>query len=224
MINRLRGLISHYLDIFYNKYYPLQILFRNRQRNRLINKNFTLLTGNCIAGYLYHQLGIPFMSPTINMMFLNADFKKFVLNLDHYLSLQPTPYVDIQYPSVPSAKLGDIILHFTHYGSAEEGIMAWEKRKQRINFKNLFILMSDKDLSKQDIEDLANARCKKIAIMTSKDYGLKHCLYLPKYKDEREVGNLLRKQISGKWKFEKYFDFVGWVNSDNSNAQDFYIE
>lgn len=157
------------------------------------------------------------------MMILNQDFKKMIMNLDYYISLTPTPCVDSRYPSVPSALLGDIILHFTHYKSSEEGIEAWEKRKHRIDFDNIFIIISDIDLSENDIEELAAIRCRKIVVMTSKDYGFNHCLYLPIFKDKEHVGELLGKTMSGKWIFEKYFDFVGWVNSDDTKAQNFYI-
>lgn len=78
MLQTIKSKISHNLDVFYNKYYPPQLLFRNRQRKRLKNKQFTLLTGNCIGGYLYHQLGLPFSTPTVNMMILNQDFKKLI--------------------------------------------------------------------------------------------------------------------------------------------------
>lgn len=223
MTSRIKQRISHYLDVFYNKYYPLQVLFRNRQRRRLKNRNFSLLTGNCIGGYLYHQLGLRFTSPTINMMILNQDFKKLVMTPRKYMKLTPTPCTDPRYPTVPSAALGDIILHFTHYNTTEEGIAAWEKRKHRIDYDNLYVIISDIDLTRKDIEELQYAGCKKIVVMTSKDYGYNHCLYMPAYEGRERVGELLGKTLSGKWRFEKYFDFIGWVNSEDKKAQNFYI-
>lgn len=223
MLQEFKLKISHYLDVFYNKYYPPQIIYRNRQRIRLKNRKFSLLTGNCIGGYLYHQLGLPFLSPTINMMILNQDFKKLILNLEHYLSITPIIYEDDKFPDVPSAKIDDIILHFTHYNSSEEGIAAWEKRKRRIDIDNLYVIISDIDLSSKDIEELQSAKVKKIVVMTSKDYNYDYCLYIPAFRGMDHVGDLLGKTISGKWKFERYFDFVGWINSEDSKAQNFYI-
>lgn len=223
MINHFKRWVSHYLDTTYNKYYLPQIVFRRKQRKRIKNKNFTLLTGNCIGGYIYHQLGLKFTSPTINMMILNQDFKKLILNLRYYMNIRPTAYVDPDYPGVPAALLDDIILHFTHYKTYEEGIEAWEKRKRRMNYDNLYIIISDIDLTEKDIIDLNKSKCKKIVVMTSKDYGYEHCLYIPQYKGMEHVGELLGKTLSGKWRFEKYFDFVGWVNSEDAVAQHFYI-
>lgn len=223
MLQKIKNIINHYLDVTYNKYYPPQIIFRSRQRQRLKNLDFSLLTGNCVGGYLYHQLGLPFTSPTINMMIENQDFKKLLLNQDYYLSLTPTPYIDPKYPSTPAGLLGDIILHFTHYKSSEDGIEAWEKRKKRINFENLYVIISDIDLQPDDILELKSVRCKKIVVMTSKNWGYDHCLYIPDFEGMDYVGELLGKTISGKWRFEKYFDFVGWVNSDDRVTQHFYI-
>ncbi len=223
MCRKIVSRISHYLDVFYNKYYPPQVLYRNRQRRRLKNRSFSLLTGNCVGGYLYHQLGLGFTSPTINMMILNQDFKKLILNPEHYMNLVPTPYEDPKYPGVPSALLGDIVLHFTHYLTSEEGIAAWEKRKRRIDYDNLYVIISDIDLSRKDIEELRDVKCRKLVVMTSREYDMDYCLYLPEFKGREHVGELLGKTLSGKWKFEKYFDFVDWVNSDDSIARNFYI-
>lgn len=223
MLKTIKKRITHYIDVFYNKIYPPQIFFRARQRKRLKNKNFSLLTGNCVGGYLYHQLGLEFTSPTINMMILNHDFKKMLLNLEHYLSLTPIPYIDPKFPSVPSGLLGDIVLHFTHYKSSEDGIRAWEKRKGRIDYDNLYVIISDIGLTEDDIKALSDVKCKKIVVMTAKQYNYNHCLYLPAYEGQPHVGELLGKTLSGKWRFEKFFDFVGWVNSDDPIAQHYYI-
>lgn len=49
--------LSHYVDVLYNKYYPLTIVNRFISKRRNHNKSFTLLCGNCMGGYIYHQLG-----------------------------------------------------------------------------------------------------------------------------------------------------------------------
>ena len=60
--------VSHWVDVLFNKYYPLTILNKIKCKKRLENKDFSLLVGNCLGGYVYHQLGLPFTSPTINLM------------------------------------------------------------------------------------------------------------------------------------------------------------
>lgn len=221
--DKIRDKLSHYKHLLYNKYYPPQLIFRYRQRRRLQNRKFSLLTSNCIAGYLYHQLGLPFTSPTINLMIYYYHFKKMILNLNDYLKLTPVAAIDPDLPSIPSALLGDIFIHFTHYSSTDEGIAAWEKRKKRIDYNNLYIIVIDMGFTKEEIQAMGEVQCKKIVVMTSINYGFDHCLYLPVFEGKKEVGQLLGKTLSGRWIFEKYFDFIGWVNSDDKKAQNFYI-
>lgn len=223
MMTILKKWTSHYFDLFWNKYYPPQILFSHRQRKRLKNNQFSLIPGNCIGGYLYHQLGLKFTSPTINLMIKNPDFIKMILNLEYYMSVTPLPYKSPEFPNVPCAKLDDIVLHFTHYSSAEEGIDAWLKRRERIDYDNLYIIISDIGLTDDDVKRLLSVKCKKLVLMTSKNYNFDFSLCIPDYNGMEHVGELLGKTIYGKWIFEKYFDFVGWINSDDSVAQHFYI-
>ena len=64
---------------------PFAAIRRQRMRNRLENKNPTLLCPNCLGGILCHDLGIKFYSPTINLMMTQTDFVKFVLNLENFV-------------------------------------------------------------------------------------------------------------------------------------------
>lgn len=130
-------------------------------------------------------------------MILNQDFKKLLLNLNHYMSLTPEPYQDKRFPGVPSAKLDDIILHFTHYDTVQEGIDAWEKRKLRVDYDNLYIIISDIDLSKSDIEELSKVKCKKIVVLTSKDYGFDHCLFIPAFNGRKTCRRIAGENFIG---------------------------
>lgn len=58
---------------------------RLKMQSRLTNQDITFLTPNCIGGILFHDLGLKFMSPTVNLMMTQTDFVKFVLNMDDYL-------------------------------------------------------------------------------------------------------------------------------------------
>lgn len=64
----------HIVDVIYNKFYPPTAMNRLRAKKRNKNQRFTLLTANCMGGYIYHQLGVGFLSPTINLMILQSDF------------------------------------------------------------------------------------------------------------------------------------------------------
>lgn len=45
------------------------------------NADFTLIARDCVCGVLYHQLGLKFRSPTINLFFTPEDFNWFCPHL-----------------------------------------------------------------------------------------------------------------------------------------------
>ena len=210
----------HIVDVIYNKYYPLTILNRIKARKRNHNKDFSLIVSNCMGGYIYHQLGLPFLSPTINLMIYQDEFQKFLSNMQYYLTLS---FSDggIQ-EGVPVGMLGDIRVFFTHYKSYEEGVEKFKTRTQRINWENLYIIASDRDgVNETDLERLGDIDCKKLICFTAKKYQYPYCFQVEQFKDEDCVGNILGKTISGKWKFEKFFDYVAWLNSGDCVADHF---
>lgn len=47
-----------------------------KYKKNIQNKNFTIISSNCIGGLIYHDLGMQFKSPTINMYIKANDFIK----------------------------------------------------------------------------------------------------------------------------------------------------
>lgn len=195
------------------RYFSRKIL-----RARLHNHNFTIITDTCIGGVIYHELGLPFLSPTINLWMENIDFYKFVNNLKHYMS------VDLRFvPSTdctPMAYCDDILIHFNHYKTEEEASAKWYERRNRINYDNLFIITSDRsylgqNVSAEDINSLKNIPCKGRLVFTVKD--VPNCDYLIHY-DRDPYGDyvktyMLDKTWLGTWKWEHMFDYVHWLNT-----------
>lgn len=96
--------------------------FTKNQRRRLKNDNFSIISSNCIGGFIYHRLGKQFLSPTINLYFNQKEFLKFVKNLDYYLQFNLRFIkTDLGHPV---AELGDIKLFFLHYYSDDEAKLA----------------------------------------------------------------------------------------------------
>ena len=42
-------------------------LFKKRRIRKLANPDFTIIASNCVGTIIYHDLGVPFLSPTINL-------------------------------------------------------------------------------------------------------------------------------------------------------------
>lgn len=111
---------------------------------KLKNKNFTIISHNCVGGVIYHDLGLKLNTPTINLFFMAKDFIKFCNNLNYYLNCEIKPLKQEKY-NYPIAQIDDVLLYGLHYNSFEELKEKWEKRKERVNFENLFFMMSERD-------------------------------------------------------------------------------
>jgi len=206
------------IDILYNKYYPLTLLNKYRARKHNFQKELTILCGNCMGGYMYHQLDLPFQSPTINITMAQPDLLRFVQNLDDYRNAR------FEQEHGLMARLDDIRVHFTHYDTFENGVKTWQKRFERVLKDNTYIIASDRDgITSEQIYEYASVPCKKLVIFTAKKYDLPYCFHVKEFDGCECVGNLLSKTLWGKWKFELFFDWVGWLNADDAVAEHFRI-
>lgn len=201
----------------------ISILRKNRLRARLKNNNPTILSSNCLGGLIYHELGLRFQSPTVNIRFSSVDFVKFVLDIDHYLKSE---FVEIQSDEdYPVALLDDITVHFVHYHSFEDAVATWKQRCQRMNWENIFVILNDCDgISNTDIVALDNSKYKNIIMFTAKQHlGSRCAFYLPRFKGETCVGNLMKKDfVTGELIVCKDFDFVGWFNQEKGQDLEQY--
>ena len=79
-------------------------------RRQLHNSDVTFLVPNCIGGILFHDLGLQFRSPTVNLMMTQTDFVRFVLNLKDYLAQELEFFKHSEYVC-PCAHLADVDVH-----------------------------------------------------------------------------------------------------------------
>ncbi|ECP5284326.1 DUF1919 domain-containing protein, partial [Campylobacter lari] len=112
----------------------------------------SIFSNNCIAGFLYHDYNMEFLSPTINLQLSPMDFIKFCSRLDYYLSLE-IKKIEIDYNvltlfkelggkkiSFPVGKIGDLIVFFQHYKNIDEAMEKWNYRKNKIVTKKYIIM------------------------------------------------------------------------------------
>ena len=97
------------------------------------NNDLTLIARDCIGGTLYHQLGLRFLSPTINLFFTPEDFNYFCLDLKSYIDgkLEESKDENLPYPvGVLYPKEGKPIkIYFMHYETFD---LAKTKKCRRI--------------------------------------------------------------------------------------------
>ena len=194
-----------------------------RLQQRLRNKDITILSSNCLGGLIYHELGLEFLSPTVNLRFSSPDFVKFICDMEHYLEFE---FAQINSEELyPVALLDDIVVHLVHYHSMREAIDAWNRRKKRINRDNIFVILNDCDgMSKNELEKLKNCKIKNICVFTAQKYPeYPFCFHILQFKDKESVGNTMKKNIlTGEMVIEKEFDFVGWFNQDSGSCLESY--
>lgn len=201
-------------------YKVLRRVLRGIQRIRLRNNGFSIICQNCIGGVIYHNLGLPFLSPTINLWMEEKDFYRFAANLKHYLSLELQFVSGID--NTPTAWCGDILIHFNHYRSEEEAASKWYERRQRVNYDNLFFICSDRwSASKvlqpmeEDIRSLAEVEARGRCVFAVKEYeGLNYIYHLRKDPDDDCVYPFMVDKYEKLpfWKWEFQFDYVKWLN------------
>lgn len=190
-------------------------------RYRLRNKDFTIITDTCIAGIMYHRLGMQFASPTINLWMYDKDFYKFVHNLKYYIS-QELRFVKTEGERTPTAYLGDILIHFNHYHSEQEAAAKWYERCQRINWDNLFIICADgpvglNAVTDEEIRSLREVPCRGRVVFTPRKIdGVDYTVKLPTMEKDGMVftgGYMFDKDKYGTFFWEKKWDWVHWLNT-----------
>ncbi len=203
-------------------------LFRNKwDRSRLKNKNFSIIANTCIAGKIYHDLGLKFLTPTINLYIKPDHFVKFCSNLSYYLN-QPISQVTGEY-KYPVGRIDDVYLYFKHYKTFEEGVSKWNERKKRINWNNCFIMMTDRlidiehgavasSCEENVIEDFDSLPYENKICFCAKKYHTKSCYQLLEFSSRKCVGVITEiVNVFGKRMYQlSHFDYVKWINHGES--------
>lgn len=163
-------------------------------------------------GLIYHRLNKKFLSPTINLWMDQKDFLKMVSDLKYYMSLDLC--FNYSVCDYPVASIDGIKIHFNHYKSEDEALACWERRKNRISYDNLYVIMYDRDgISERDFDTLAKVNCKNKVILSSRRYNNYDFIKTLQPNVGATHGELyLDTDSIGMREFEKQWDFVEWLN------------
>lgn len=191
-------------------------LYKEIKRKRLKNLNPTIIASNCNGGIIYHDLNLPFNSPTINLSMDTDDFIKLVSNLKYYLEQEIVEIEDKNY-DFPCGMLEDIKIRFNHYKTFEEAVDKWNERKTRINWDNIYIMAIDGDnATYESVKKFDELPYKNKVIFTHKSYPeLKSSYYIKGFEDKGEVGVLINfRETFWIRRYLDYFDYVSFLNSE----------
>lgn len=187
----------------------IRALKMHRKVKKLQNTNFSIISSNCIGGVVCKDFKQQQRSPTVNCFFYPKDFLNFLKRIPYYLA---NDMKDATYNSTyPIGKIDDIYIHFLHYNSFKEAKEKWDERKERINFDNLFIIMTDRDGCTYDDMVVFDSLPYKNKILFSKnDYPeLQSVIYIKHFKGP--YYNSFKNIIGDR--YYDSFDFLQWFNS-----------
>lgn len=177
------------------------------------NKDFSIISSNCMGGALYHDIGMQFFSPTINMAFDGEDFCKLCENLTYYLGCEMTElHTDLV--SHPVGKLDDVEALLVHYNSVDEAREKWRERAKRVNFDKILIMATDRDGMVDWMERFDRLPYKKI-MFTAKPYPqYDWAVWCPCFEGQPCVGVMTGiADFQGHRFYEKYVDMLSVLNS-----------
>ena len=194
-------------------------LKRIRKKNQ--NKDFTLITNNCIAGIIYHNLGLQFKSPTINLSIQGEDYLNFVKNIQYYsqCELKEVENSGKKYPvgvlCPNDDKHAKIHIHFQHYENFEKAKKKWCERFTRVNYHKLYFIWEfyDELYDISLLQQFDKLNVKKMAILHRDIDNIKNSKVVDCYKEKEKFGKIFEPVgITGKRNLDE-FDYVEFLNS-----------
>lgn len=189
--------------------------YENSLRKKLKNDNFSIICSNCIGGIIYNRLGKKFLSPTINMWMKQTEFLDFLENIESFITKDIVPIESpYSYPvGCIEANGKRVTLYFNHSHTFQEACNDWYRRRTRINFDNLYIMMYDRDgITRDDILRLERIPCCNKVVFSEHSYPDIPYVLTIKGNDCPYGVQYLDKDWLGIRTFEKYFDFVEFLN------------
>lgn len=124
-----------------------------KNRERLINRQISIFSSNCIGGVIYHELGLEFLSPFINLYIEPKEFLKILKEPKKYMEYELVEKRDGG-EKYPVGVLNDVSIYGVHYNDFEELKLKWNQRKKRIDWNNVYVIMVERDgCTRQDIEE-----------------------------------------------------------------------
>lgn len=189
--------------------------YKARRRKQLKRNDFTVISSNCSGMFMYYDLGLRYLTPTVNLSIEMNDFVKMVQNLKWYMEQEMTEVQDQPY-KCPVGILGDIKIHFIHYDGFEKAVLKWEERQRRINWDNLFIVGSEKDgCTYETIRVFDKLPYENKVIFTHVAYPeFSSACYIKGFEDKSELGTITNFKNKGlKRRYLDNFDYVQFINN-----------
>lgn len=198
------------LDVWQRK-----INIRNRERLASTSAGArTIITSNCIGGYISHYLKLRFMSPTVNLFIVPSDYVKMLKDFDKYFDPN-APIVQVKTKKrYPVGEIYGCKIYFMHYKNFEIAVNKWRERCARINKDALYIMMTDRDgCTQEDMKAFDALDYKNKVLFTCRKYDdIDSSFYIRGFEKRESVGHLHSvMSITGR-RYIDQFDYVEFLN------------
>lgn len=186
-------------------------LICKRLRKTFSKNDISIISSNCIGGVISHDLGIQFNSPTVNLYIEAKDFIKFLSSIKEYLQYE-LDFID-ESTSYPIAQLHDIKIYFVHYKNNEEAREKWNQRKNRINEKNIYVMMCERDGCTYDnLKEFDKLPYKNKVVFTHIKYPqIKSSYYIRGFENENELGDIIAVMPHSIKRYYDQFNYADWL-------------
>lgn len=189
-------------------------LYKELKRLRLKNCIPSIIASNCVGTFIYYDMKLRYLSPTINLSFDMNDYVRFLENLKWYLEQPVVPCQDDRF-DYPCGMIGDVEIRFNHYQTFEEAAAKWNERKQRIDWDNLFVIGIDGDDCTYDsLRRFDALPYEHKVILTHKPYPeFSSAQYIKGFEDQAGVYQITG--FSGGKRIRRHmdqFDYVSFLN------------
>lgn len=206
-------------------YIEIQAFLKKRKnaadRKKLTNPNVSIITNHCMGGFMYHDLGLQFHSPTINLKIVPDEFIEFVEHIEYFLQQEVLECLDITSPC-PVGMIpykdgqGNIHIHFVHYKTFADGARKWKERAQRVDLKNIVVFLTARDgCEESTLQRFENLPYQQRICYTNEPHPeFPHCKYARLDNSKPLVGYISDMvNIFGKRAFEcNGFNYVEFIN------------
>lgn len=191
------------------------------RNKKLKNKNFTVISNNCFAGWVYRIYNLPYETPTAGLFIMPKCFLKMINNLNYYMERE-VEFIDKEesmykdylsekldnFGQYPIGKIDDIEIHFLHYKTKEEAKEKWDRRKKRINYDRIIYKFNDQNgCTLEDIKSFVqNPKLKnKICFVSNKEFNIEGTYFIKEFDKNKYV-------INDTWFCRKYINLTQLIN------------
>lgn len=176
-----------------------------------------------MAAILYHNLGLRFDTPTINLYFPADDFIRFVSDLHYYIDkadLVEYPTTEVDFPvGVLGTGNRAIKIYFEHYPTFANARDKWNERKQRIHYDNIYIMMGyHHGATMTTIEHFEELPYAHKVMLTGQEFPqFPHTFCVPFANDHghlADVWHLIYEKYNMGHRLFEHFDYVRFFNNE----------